>query len=184
MLHQQRADLQGAQKWTQGQQQAEDINITVATITEQIEQVKQAMADNMLHTVCQATEDMFIPPGCRQEKAIAAIIDAPAAELHCTMVMEVNSLKRMAHQDEHEFDPESDGDEPELLSESESDSEESDSDDEGEATAQPTTAQPTTRPGQADESIPEEAAIPPMIVRPQITPGATAYVQIAISKRM
>ena len=72
----------------------------MASIDEQIEQVKHAMADKRLHTVCRATEDMCILPGCRQEKAITATIDAPAAELHCTMVMEVTSLKRVAHQDE------------------------------------------------------------------------------------
>ena len=119
VLHQQGANLQGALKWNQSQRQAEGINITVATIDEQMEQVKQAMADKMLHTVCRATEDTFIPPGCKQEKAITATIDASAAELHRTMEIEVNSLKRMAHQDGHEFEPDSDGEEPELLSESE-----------------------------------------------------------------
>ena len=179
--------MQGAQKWTHSEQQAEDINITVAAIDEQIEQVKHAMADKRLHTVCRATEDMCIPPGCRLEKAITATVDAPASELHCTMVMEVTSLKRVAHQDKHEFDlksdskgsdqsdsdkpDQSDSDEPDLIRESESDSEdeESESEEEGVTTVQ-------------QDSIPEEeAAVPPMIVRPQITSGARAYVQIAIS---
>ena len=82
VLRQQKTDLQGAQEWTQSQQQTDDINSTVATIDAQIEQVKHAMADKTLHTVCRATEDMCIPPGCRQEKAITAAIDALASELH------------------------------------------------------------------------------------------------------